>query len=70
MLKGTLPNGKTDCDNPIDENLALGAKLRVDGTPALIFPNGKRIPGYVDAKRLETMLNSMSGGNGKNGAKN
>jgi thiol:disulfide interchange protein DsbC len=70
MLKGTLPNGNTDCDNPVDENLALGAKLRVDGTPALIFPNGKRIPGYVDAKRLETMLNSMSGGNGKNGAKN
>ncbi len=59
MLKGTLPTGKTDCDNPIDENLALGAKLRVDGTPALIFPNGKRIPGYVDAGRLEKMLGTM-----------
>jgi thiol:disulfide interchange protein DsbC len=68
MLKGTLPSGKADCDNPIDENLALGAKLRVDGTPAIIFPNGKRIPGYVDASRLETMLNSMTGG--KNSTKN
>jgi thiol:disulfide interchange protein DsbC len=68
MLKGSLPTGKTDCDNPIDENLALGAKLRVDGTPAIIFPNGKRIPGYVDAKRLEAMLDSMA--NGKASAKN
>jgi len=68
MLKGTLPNGKADCDNPIDENLALGAKLRIDGTPAIIFPNGKRIPGYVDAKRLEAMLDGMAGG--KSSAKN
>ena len=69
MLKGTVPSGKGDCDNPVDENLALGAKLRVDGTPAMFFPNGKRIPGYVDASRLDTMLNSMNSG-GKNGAKN
>lgn len=61
MLKGVVPGGKGDCDNPIDANLALGAKLRIDGTPALIFPNGKRIPGYVDAIRLEAMLNAMSG---------
>lgn len=67
MLKGVVPKGKTDCDNPIDENLALGAKLGVNGTPALIFPNGKRIPGYVDANRLEAMLKSMAA---KNGAKN
>jgi thiol:disulfide interchange protein DsbC len=56
MLKGRVPEGKADCDNPIDENLALGAKLRVEGTPAMILPNGKRIPGYVDAGRLEGML--------------
>jgi len=60
MLKNVVPSGKADCDNPIDENLALGAKLRIDGTPALIFPNGKRIPGYVDAKRLEAMLDDVS----------
>jgi len=60
MLNGKVPSGKGDCKNPIDDNLALGAKLRIDGTPAIIFPNGKRIPGYVDAKRLEAMLESMS----------
>jgi thiol:disulfide interchange protein DsbC len=59
MLKGIVPTGKDDCKNPIEDNLALGAKLRIDGTPAMIFPNGKRIPGYVDAKRLDAMLDSM-----------
>ncbi len=62
MLKGTIPTGKGDCDNPVDENLALGNRLRIDGTPAMIFPNGKRIPGYVDAARLEGMLGAANGG--------
>ncbi len=56
MLKNELPAGKADCKNPIEDNLALGAKLRIDGTPAMIFPNGKRVPGYADAARLEAML--------------
>ncbi|MBI5331753.1 MAG: DsbC family protein [Betaproteobacteria bacterium] len=68
MLKGKTPAGKTDCDNPVDENLALGAKLRIDGTPAMILANGKRIPGYVPADRLDALLNGIDK-NGKNGAK-
>ncbi len=56
MHKGKLPTGKGDCDNPIDENLALGAKLRIDGTPAMIFASGKRVPGYMPAARLDDML--------------
>lgn len=56
MQKGKLPSGKGDCDNPIDDNLALGAKLRIDGTPAMIFANGKRVPGYMPAARLDDML--------------
>lgn len=58
MQKGKVPTGKGDCDNPIDENLALGAKLRIDGTPAMIFANGKRVPGYMPAARLDDMLNA------------
>jgi thiol:disulfide interchange protein DsbC len=56
MLKGKLPTGKTDCGNPIDANMALGARLKVDGTPAMFLVNGKRVPGYVPADRLEAML--------------
>jgi thiol:disulfide interchange protein DsbC len=56
MHKGKSPTGKGDCENPIDENLALGAKLNIDGTPAMIFANGKRVPGYMEAGRLDAML--------------
>ncbi len=61
MLRGKLPEGKDSCDNPVDENLELGRKLRIDGTPAMFFPNGKRVPGYVEAKRLEALLDEASG---------
>jgi thiol:disulfide interchange protein DsbC len=60
MLRGKIPEGKGDCDNPVDENLALGNKLRIDGTPAMLFPNGKRVPGYVDAGRLDGMLSDAN----------
>jgi thiol:disulfide interchange protein DsbC len=61
MLRGKQPEGKADCKNPMEENLELGRKLRVDGTPAMFFPNGKRVPGYLDAKRLEAMLDEANG---------
>ncbi|MEW5788197.1 MAG: DsbC family protein [Pseudomonadota bacterium] len=62
MLKNKVPEGKATCDTPIEKNLELGRKLRVEGTPALIFPNGKRVPGYMDAPRLEAALNQANGG--------
>lgn len=65
MLKGKLPEGKGDCDNPVDENLVLGNKLRIDGTPAMIFPNGKRVPGYMDAGRLDGLLTAANKNGGK-----
>ncbi len=61
MLKGKLPTGKADCANPLDANLALGQKLRIDGTPAMIFANGKRVPGYRPADQLDAMLNAANG---------
>ena len=58
MLKGKQPDNKGTCDTPIDQNLALGAKLAVQGTPAIIFESGKRLPGYAPSDRLEAMLAS------------
>lgn len=59
MQSGTaipaLP-GNTVCTHPIDKNLELGKKLRVDGTPTLFFPNGKRVPGAVDTDDLLKLL--------------
>lgn len=56
MLRGKVPDGKGDCATPLEANLALGRKLRVEGTPAMFLVNGKRVPGYVPAGRLEAML--------------
>jgi len=33
--------------------LALGKKLRVTGTPNLIFGDGMQVPGYLPAEELE-----------------
>jgi thiol:disulfide interchange protein DsbC len=34
-----------ECENPIDKNLALGRKLRINGTPTMFFTNGQRLVG-------------------------
>jgi thiol:disulfide interchange protein DsbC len=56
MLRGVLPQNDGKCANPIDSNIALGNKLRVTGTPTLIFANGQRVPGMVPADKLKQML--------------
>lgn len=44
---------KPKCETTvIDENIKLAEKLGIRGTPALIFPDGKVIPGAVDAKNI------------------
>ncbi|MFZ5483061.1 MAG: DsbC family protein [Pseudomonadota bacterium] len=60
MMNGKVPSGKEDCANPIETNLALGQKLNVSGTPAIILANGKRLPGYVPADRLNALLDEAS----------
>lgn len=50
-----LTNG-TDCDNPVEAQYHLGLALGVQGTPAIILPDGRLVPGYVPAERLADML--------------
>lgn len=56
MLNGVKPKPAT-CKVPTEEVMALGRKLKVNGTPALIFANGVVNPGYLPADRLEQALN-------------
>jgi len=54
MLNNKLPAAApANCKNPHDEISALGRKLRINGTPAIFFADGSRIPGAVDAKAIE-----------------
>lgn len=45
-----------DCVNPVMEHYALGNAIGISGTPALIFPDGVVVPGYIEAPRLAAML--------------
>ena len=60
MLKGVQP-AAANCDASADKVLALGKKLKVEGTPTLIFSDGSRSPGYLPAAELESALNGAAG---------
>ncbi|WP_165873584.1 DsbC family protein [Parasulfuritortus cantonensis] len=60
MLNGKVPDGKDDCQTPLDAVEALGQKLNIQGTPAIILGNGQRLPGYAPADKLDAMLNAAS----------
>ena len=36
----------------IDDNIKLAQKLGITGTPAMIMPDGRLIPGYLEADAL------------------
>ncbi len=45
-----------DCETPVLAHYDLGNELGIQGTPALVFPDGRLIPGYVEPPRLAAML--------------
>jgi len=44
------------CKNPVDSHMALADSMGLNGTPALILPDGELLPGYVPADRLKAVL--------------
>jgi len=44
------------CVNPVAAQYELGQQFGVNGTPALVFPDGSLMPGYVPAERLAAFL--------------
>jgi thiol:disulfide interchange protein DsbC len=61
MVKGMRPASAT-CDSAArtDKVVALGKKMRVSGTPTLIFSSGLLVPGYVPADELEKNLDATT----------
>ena len=41
-----------ECDNPVLKQYALGQRIGIEGTPAIILANGQLIPGYQPADVL------------------
>jgi thiol:disulfide interchange protein DsbC len=60
MLTGTAPvRNMGACDTgALMRNVALGKKHRVNGTPALVFEDGKRVPGALPADQVEKNLST------------
>jgi thiol:disulfide interchange protein DsbC len=60
MLRDKAPTGEGNCAHPIDRIMALGRQLRINGTPTLFFPDGRRIPGAIPLDQIEALLNETS----------
>jgi thiol:disulfide interchange protein DsbC len=57
MVSAKLPAAApAACATPNDKIFALGRKLKVEGTPAIFFADGTRIPGAIDLKTMEAKL--------------
>ena len=58
MVNGTVPpRAMAQCDaGALQRNMAMGKKYRVNGTPALVFEDGKRVPGALPPAQIEAQL--------------
>ena len=56
MRKGTVPPESAGCENPVKETMALGNRYGFNGTPTMVFPNGKIVPGYMPKEDLQQAL--------------
>jgi thiol:disulfide interchange protein DsbC len=61
MLNNVAPPApKANCETPLEKNLALSKKYRINGTPTLVFADGQRVPGMMPAARLSKTLDEAS----------
>ena len=58
MLDGAAPaRSMGQCDtSALMRNVSLGRKHKVNGTPALVFEDGKRVPGAMSVDQIEKQL--------------
>lgn len=47
------PQAAADCKHPLQQNVALGQKFEISGTPTLIFTDGSRLPGAAPPATIE-----------------
>jgi thiol:disulfide interchange protein DsbC len=60
VLKRKVPEAAATCATPIDKNLALGRKLRVNSTPTIYFKDGRRVKGARNPEQLSAILDETS----------
>jgi thiol:disulfide interchange protein DsbC len=57
MQRGAMPQrAALGCATPILEIIDLAERLGINATPGIVFPDGKLMPGYMPADRIEAEL--------------
>ena len=57
MVQGKQPTTPAaDCKNPIEQNVALGRELGINGTPTIIFADGTRAAGALPVPAIEQRI--------------
>jgi thiol:disulfide interchange protein DsbC len=56
MLEGRAPTATSTCATPIARVLEFGKRLRVSGTPTMLFADGRRVSGVIPAEEIERYL--------------
>lgn len=56
MRQGKTPPSVPECKTSLDETMQLAEQFGFNGTPTLVFPNGKTQSGYVPMPQLEQVL--------------
>jgi len=60
MLTGKdLPQDAAKCETPLASIETLGNTLGIEGTPGLVFGNGKLVEGAIPRQQIETLLNAQ-----------
>jgi len=60
MLNGTLPTENTCDSSVIDKVVALGHKLKINGTPTIFLANGERVTGAIPIAQLEKAIGTRN----------
>ncbi|MBY4594609.1 DsbC family protein [Ottowia caeni] len=56
MLNDSLPKAASCNTDALTANLEFAKKYRITGTPTLVFEDGTRVPGAINAQQVEKLL--------------
>ncbi len=55
-MQGREIDSDETCSAVVNQQFALGRRIGIQGTPAIVLPDGEMVPGYVPVDRLISML--------------
>ena len=58
IINGTIPIRKK-CETPIEDIMTFGKKMKIRGTPTLIFADGRRVPGALSYDQFRKIVGEI-----------